>query len=65
MPGVALAILADVHANRWALDAVLDDIDRRGVDRLVNLGDSLYGPLDPAGTADRLIARGVPSTGRG
>jgi len=56
-PGGALAVLADVHGNRWALEAVLEDLDRRGVERVVNLGDSLYGPLDPAGTAARL--RGV------
>ena len=43
--------------NRWALEAVLQDIDRRGIQQIVNLGDHLTGPLDPAGTADLLIAR--------
>jgi len=28
---------------------------------VVNLGDSLYGPLDPAGTAQRLIDSAIPS----
>ena len=35
--------------------AVLDDIRRRGIRDMVNLGDSLYGPLDPAGTARILL----------
>ncbi len=56
-----LAILSDIHGNRWALEAVLDDVARRGVRRLVNLGDSLYGPLDPAGTAQVLIPMALPS----
>jgi predicted phosphodiesterase len=57
----SLAVVADVHGNRWALEAVLRDIDRRGVQRIVNLGDHLTGPLDPAGTADLLIERGMLS----
>ena len=46
------AVLADVHANSWALEAVLEDIARRTVTRVVNLGDLLYGPLNPAGTRE-------------
>jgi diadenosine tetraphosphatase ApaH/serine/threonine PP2A family protein phosphatase len=49
------AVIADVHGNTWALDAVLEDIRRRGIERIVNLGDSVYGSLDPAGTAERLM----------
>ena len=54
----SLVVIADIHGNRWALEAVLQDIDRRGIQQIVNLGDHLTGPLDPAGTADLLIARG-------
>ena len=50
-----IAVIADVHGNTWALDAVLDDIRRRGIERIVNLGDCVYGSLDPAGTAERLM----------
>jgi predicted phosphodiesterase len=57
----ALAVIADVHGNRWALEAVLQDIDRRGIRQIVNLGDHLTGPLEPAGTADLLIARDLLS----
>lgn len=56
-----LAVISDVHGNRWALEAVLEDIGRRGVRDVVNLGDCLYGPLDPAGTADLLMALGLPT----
>ncbi len=56
-----VAVISDVHGNRWALEAVLRDIERRGVRRIVNLGDSLYGPLDPAGTADILLPLDLPT----
>lgn len=56
-----LAVLADIHGNRWALDAVLADLDRRGVAQIVNLGDCAYGSLDPVGTLDRLMARRIPT----
>src|SRR5260370_21931391 len=53
----SLAVIADIHGNRWALEAVLQDIDRRGIQQIVNLGDHLTGPLDPVGTAALLIER--------
>ena len=55
-----LAIIADIHGNIWALDAVLQDIEQRGIKQIINLGDSLYGSLEPAQTADRLIAYNIP-----
>lgn len=48
------AVLSDIHGNIWALKAVLEDILRKGVRDLINLGDIFYGPLDPAGTAEVL-----------
>ncbi len=36
-----IAILADVHANLPALEAVLEDIERQGVDRVIVNGDSV------------------------
>ena len=39
------AIISDLHSNREALQAVMEDIKRRGVDDLVCLGDVVgYGP---------------------
>ncbi len=61
----ALAIIADIHGNRWALDAVLEDIHRRGIPNLVNLGDHFYGPLDPGATAERLLQLPALATIRG
>jgi len=45
-----VAVLADIHGNADALRAVLADAARRGATRFVNLGDSFYGPLEPAAT---------------
>lgn len=55
------AALSDIHGNLPALDAVLADIAREGVDAIVNLGDIVSGPLWPAETADRLIPLGWPT----
>jgi len=49
------AVLSDIHANIWALEAVLADIARRGLDQIINLGDTLYGPLEPQATAECLM----------
>lgn len=56
-----LAVLSDIHGNLAALEAVLADIRRRGVDVIVNLGDCFSGPLEPAATAQRLAALGWPT----
>jgi predicted phosphodiesterase len=56
-----IALVSDIHGNLAALEAVVADIRRRGVDRIVNLGDSLSGPLLPLETAQYLMATGWPS----
>jgi predicted phosphodiesterase len=56
-----LAVISDIHGNRWALEAVLQDIRARGIEEMVNLGDTLYGPLDPAGTAELLLKLDIPT----
>jgi putative phosphoesterase len=57
----SIAVIADIHGNTWALDAVLKDIRRRNIENIVNLGDSVYGSLDPAGTLDRLMRSSIIS----
>ena len=52
-----IAIIADIHGNLPALEAVLADIDRRAVDRTINLGDCVSGPLWPREVCDLLMAR--------
>ncbi len=56
-----IAAISDIHGNIWALEAVLQDIEKRRIKNVVNLGDSLYGPLDPLATAKRLIELDIPS----
>jgi len=52
-----VAVLSDIHGNLPALEAVLEDVRHRGVDAVVNLGDSLSGPLLPLETARFLMAQ--------
>lgn len=49
-----IAVLADIHGNVLALKAVLTDLAQRKVDRFINLGDCVSGPLWPRETADLL-----------
>jgi predicted phosphodiesterase len=56
-----IAAISDIHGNLAALDAVLADIARRGVDVTVNLGDILSGPLLPRESADRLMQLELPT----
>lgn len=53
-----IAVVADIHGNLGALEAVADDIRNAASDLVLNLGDCLSGPLDAAGTADRLMDLG-------
>jgi predicted phosphodiesterase len=52
-----LALLSDIHGNLLALRAVVEDLARRGADHVINLGDSLSGPLLPQETAEYLMAQ--------
>ncbi|TPJ33526.1 metallophosphoesterase family protein [Mesorhizobium sp. B2-5-13] len=57
-----IAVLADIHGNVLALEAVLDDLRHRGgADLTVNLGDSVSGPLWPRETMERLEALKLPT----
>lgn len=52
------AAIADIHGNCLALEAVLADIATQGIaaSDIVNLGDSLSGPLEAGRTADLLVS---------
>ena len=52
-----VAVLADIHGNLPALEAVLAEVAEAGVDRIVLNGDHATGPM-PAETLDRLTALG-------
>ena len=77
MNSMKIAVLSDIHGNFWALHEVLKDIEKRKPDLIINLGDSLYGPLNPletfellnsynilsiAGNEDRLIIENIENT---
>ncbi len=55
-----VAVLYDIHANLPALDAVLADIAREPVDRIVFGGDILPGPM-PRETIDRVRTMDIPA----
>jgi len=51
------AVISDIHGNLTALEAVLDDIDSKNVNRIVCIGDVIgYGPK-PAECADLVRQR--------
>lgn len=54
------AAIADIHGNLQALDAVLADINAQQVNSIVNLGDSLSGPLQAGLVAERLMSLDIP-----
>ena len=57
-----VAALYDVHGNLPALDAVLAEVDRDGVDLVVSGGDLVSGPM-PAEVFDRLALATLRETG--
>ncbi len=56
-----IALISDIHGNTWALKEIIKDIKSKGIETILNLGDSLYGPLDPRGTFKLLIENNVQS----
>lgn len=54
-----IAALYDIHGNLPALEAVLDDVRRAGVDRVVVGGDVLPGPM-PCEALALLLALDIP-----
>jgi predicted phosphodiesterase len=53
------AALYDIHGNLPALDAVLDDVARAHVDRVLIGGDVVPGPMAPA-VLERLLSLSIP-----
>ena len=54
-----LAVIADIHSNREALDSVLARIDREGVDAILNLGDLVGYNASPNECLELLQGRNV------
>jgi len=56
-----LAVISDIHGNMEALEQVLIDIDRSGVDSVCCLGDIIgYGP-EPEQAISSIRGRGIPT----
>lgn len=55
-----LAIVSDIHGNLTALEAVVADIQRRGVDRAVHGGDLALTGCQPGEVIDRVRELGWP-----
>ncbi len=49
-----LAVISDMHGNCFALDRVLTDIRKQGIEQIVCLGDAIQGGAQPAETLERL-----------
>lgn len=56
-----LALVSDIHGNLTALEAVLQDLERQGVDQVVNLGDTALTGPQPQETLTRLQSLGWPT----
>src|SRR5215469_1111279 len=55
-----LAVISDIHGECFALDQVLQDIRRQGIEQTVCLGDALQGGSQPAETLARLRELNCP-----
>ena len=49
-----VAVLADIHGNLPALEAVLREVDAAGAEAVVLAGDMTVGPLQGTGDLHRL-----------
>lgn len=56
-----LAIISDIHSNLHALNAVLEEIDARGVDHIFALGDLVGYNAFPREVLEQITARNIPS----
>jgi predicted phosphodiesterase len=56
-----IAVIADVHGNLIALEAVLAHLRDVAPDLVVNLGDLVSGPFDPRGSAEAQMALACPT----
>jgi len=51
-----IAVVSDIHSNHIALEAVLKDINNRGIDKIFFLGDYIFGGYGSKETIDLLMS---------
>lgn len=51
-----IAVVSDIHGNVLALKAVVADIEKRSIFKVINLGDHISGPLWPKETIQFLMS---------
>ncbi len=56
-----LAVISDIHGNMDALEQVLADIARAGVEAVTSLGDNIGYGAEPERVVQTLMERGIPS----
>ncbi len=56
---VRIGVLSDIHSNVFALESVLEDLQHRDVDAIVDLGDIVYGPIAPRATCELLQEQSI------
>lgn len=56
-----IGIVSDIHGNAHALNAVLDELDRRGVDLVLCAGDLVCYGAQPNQVIATLLERGIPA----
>jgi predicted phosphodiesterase len=57
---VPLALVSDIHGSDDALAAVVAELERAGIERVICLGDAVQGGDQPRDVLDRLAALGWP-----
>lgn len=56
-----IAVISDIHSNIQALEAVFEDIDARGIDRIICAGDLVgYAPF-PNEVIEQIKSRNIPT----
>lgn len=53
-----IGVIADAHGNFAALEAAMDATSSSAPDIVINLGDLVSGPFDPAGSAEAQMQSG-------
>src|SRR2546426_5063917 len=56
-----IAVISDIHGNLWALQAVLQDLDRLSPSQVIVAGDLALGGPRPAECVELIRRRGYPA----